>query len=106
MERNVQIAGRKLVEDLGTGRSHINLFIREEKDEEGNDIFIASEQFILEHPVTRARIIDKAIECKYPDGASEAALRKGIADKGDPKYIDFVTYVQSVKEEIDGSEII
>lgn len=106
MEKNVQIAERKLVENLGTGRSHINLFIREELDEDGNTVLVAGQQLTLDHPVTRARIINSAVECAYPDGANEAALRKGIADKDDPKYIEFASYVQSVKSEINGSEII
>lgn len=101
MERNVQIAEKKLVEDLGTGRSYINLFIREEQDEEGNPILIAGEQFALEHPVTRGRIVNMAVELKYPDGASEAALRKGIANAEDPKYLEFINYVAQVKNEID-----
>lgn len=106
MERNVIVAQKKLVEDLGTGRSHINLFIREEKDEDGNTVYVAEQQLTLEYPVTRARIINRAVECAYPDGASEAALRKGIGYSEDPKYLEFINYVQSVKNEIDGGEII
>lgn len=106
MEKNVQIAERKLVEDLGTGRSHINLFIREEKNEDGNEIIIAGQQLTLEHPVTRARIINRAVECAYPDGASEACLRKGIENSEDPKYLDFIQYVQQVKDQIDEYKII
>ena len=106
MEKNVLIAQRKLVEDLGTGRSHINLFIREEKDEDGNTVYVAKQQLTLEHPVTRARIINRAVECAYPDGASEACLRKGIENSEDPKYLDFIQYVQQVKDQIDEYEII
>lgn len=106
MEKNVQIAERKLVEDLGTGRSHINLFIREELDEDGNEIIIAGQQIRLNHPITRGRIINRAVECAYPDGASEACLRKGVENSEDPKYLDFIQYIQQVKNEIDGSEII
>ena len=106
MEKNVQIAQRKLVEDLGTGCSHINLFIREEKDEDGNEIIVAGQQIRLNHPITRARIINRAVECAYPDGASEACLRKGIENSEDPKYLDFIQYVQQVKDQIDEYEII
>lgn len=106
MEKNVLIAQRKLVEDLGTGCSYINLFIREEKDEDGNEIIIAGQQIRLNHPITRARIINRAVECAYPDGASEAALRKGIENSEDPKYLGFINYVQQVKDQIDEYEII
>ena len=106
MEKNVQIAERKLVEDLGTGCSHINLFIREEKDEDGNEIIIAGQQIRLNHPITRARIIDRAVKSSYPDGASEARLRKGVENNQDPKYIEFIDYVQQVKDQIDEYEII
>ena len=106
MEKNVQILERKLVEDLSTGRSYINLFIREEKDEDGNTVYVAEQQLTLEHPVTRARIINRAVECAYPDGASEACLRKGIENSEDPKYLDFIQYVQQVKDQIDEYEII
>ena len=106
MERNVIIARKELVEDLGTGRSHINLFIREEKDEDGNEIIIAGQQIRLNHPITRGRIINRAVECAYPDGASEACLRKGVENSEDPKYLDFIQYVQQVKDQIDEYEII
>jgi len=105
MQKNVAIEQKQLVHDLGTGRAYINLFIREEtiEDEElGVRIqFIAGQQFTLDKPVTRDRIINEAVRQNYPDGASEAAIRKGIVDSQDPDFLLFNNFVKEVKRQVD-----
>lgn len=105
MQKNVVIEQRKLVQDLGTGKSYINLFVKEEPvndDELGVSIqIVAGQQLTLDHPVTRDRIINLAVRENYPDGASEAAIRKGIVDKNDPDFVSFNKFVESIKRQVD-----
>lgn len=105
MQKNVVIEQRKLVQDLGTGKSYINLFVKEEPvydDELGVSIqIVAGQQLTLDHPVTRDRVIDLAVRANYPDGASEAAIRKGIVNKNDPDFIAFNNFVDNIKAQID-----
>ena len=62
---------------------------------------VAVQQLTLERPVTRDRIINLAVSENYPDGASEAAIRKGIVDKNDPDFISFNNFVDNIKGQID-----
>ena len=62
---------------------------------------VAGQQLTLEHPVTRDRVIDLAVRANYPDGASEAAIRKGIVDKNDPDFVSFNEFVESIKRQVD-----
>lgn len=105
MQKNVVIEEKKLVQDLGTGKSYINLFVKEEPvndDELGVSIqIVAGQQLTLAHPVTRDRVIDLAVRANYPDGASEAAIRKGIVDKNDPDFVAFNEFIESIKRQID-----
>lgn len=105
MQKNVVVEQKKLVQDLGTGKSYINLFVKEDPvyDEElGASIqIVAGQQLTLEHPVTRDRIIDLAVRENYPDGASEAAIRKGVINKNDPDFISFNNFVDNIKAQID-----
>ena len=105
MQKNVVIQDRRLVHDLGTGRAYINLFVTEEEveDVEGNMVeqIVAGQQLTLDEPITRARIINLAVHNNYPDGASEAAIRKGIIDPHDPDFVAFNNFVKHVKQQID-----
>lgn len=93
------------MQDLGTGKSYINLFVEEKPvdDEElGVSIqIIAGQQLTLGHPVTRDRIINLAVRENYPDGASEAAIRKGIVDPHDPDFLSLNEFVESIKRQVD-----
>ena len=108
MQKNVVIEQKKLVQDLGTGKSYINLFVKDEAvyDEElGVSIqIIAGQQLTLGHPVTRDRIINLAVRENYPDGASEAAIRKGIVNPHDPDFVAFNEFVESVKSQVDAQD--
>lgn len=105
MQKNVVIQDKRLVHDLGTGRAYINLFIKtqEFEDMDGGIIkqIVAGQQLTLAKPFTRARIINLAVQANYPDGASEAAVRKGIADPLNPDFVAFNDFVESIKIQID-----
>lgn len=105
MQKNVVIAENVLVQNLGTGRSYINLFIRTEQiesvDNEITEQLVAGQQHVLNNPVTRDRIIDIVVRANYPDGASEAAIRKGVINSQDVDFVAFNNFVESVKNDID-----
>lgn len=56
MQKDVTIAKNQLIEDLGTGKSYVNLFRREEQTENGIQV-IAGEQYLLSNPVTFESIL-------------------------------------------------
>lgn len=105
MQKNVVIQDSRLVHDLGTGRAYINLFVRTEpiEDMDGGTVeqIVAGQQLTLDEPITRDRIVNRAVCCNYPDGASEAAIRKGIVNPRDPDFVAFNEFVESVKREVD-----
>ena len=79
-------------------RINITEEVTEEVTEDG--IVYNWDEYLIEHPVTRDKVIDAVIKEHYPDGASEAAIRKGVINKDDPDFVAFNNFVESVKDVI------
>lgn len=102
MQKNVQISTDVFIEDLGTGSSYVNFDRRTEEvtepqSEETRSVIIASEQYRVKNPATMERIINAVMQENFPDGANEAALRKGIVDRTDPDFVAFNTFAETLK---------
>ena len=83
------------IEQYDESHSLYRINITEEVTEDG--IVYNWDEYLIEHPVTRDKVIDAVIKEHYPDGASEAAIRKGVINKDDPDFVAFNNFVESVK---------
>ena len=52
---------------------------------------------IFEHYPTRDEVIKRIVTNKYPDGAENAILRKGIKDPLNTEYLEYYDFVESIK---------
>jgi hypothetical protein len=86
------------IEQYDESHSLYRINITEEVTEDG--IVYNWDEYLIEHPVTRAKVIDAVVKEHYPDGASEAAIRKGVINKDDPDFVAFYNFVESVKDVI------
>lgn len=50
---------------------------------------------------TRSLVINRLVSNKYPEGAEQAVLRKGIRDPLNEEYLEYYEFVESVKKLID-----
>ena len=110
MQKNVQINADVFVEDLGTGNSYVNLdrrveVVTDEQTGSAHNVIIATEQYRVANPATRERIINTVMQENFPDGANEAALRKGIVNRADPDFVAFNTFAETLKVKCD-NEIV
>jgi hypothetical protein len=86
------------IEQYDESHSLYRINITEEVTEDG--IVYNWDEYLIEHPVTRDKVIDAVVKEHYPDGASEAAIRKGVINKDDPDFVAFYNFVESVKDVI------
>ena len=86
------------IEQYDESHSLYRINITEEVTEDG--IVYNWDEYLIEHPVTRDKVIDAVIKEHYPDGASEAAIRKGVTNKDDPDFVAFNNFVEGVKDVI------
>ena len=95
----------KKILDLGSGFSNVHLNIHEimvtEHDEEsGKDKQVRKWQADVQrvqNPVTYDKTVDAAIHDEFPNGADEAALRKGILDPRDKDFVKLNEFAEFVK---------
>ncbi len=65
-----------------------------------NGLTYVWDEYVVEQPITRDKVIDAIIKDKYRDGASEAAIRKGVIDKNDSDFVEFYNFVESLKAQL------
>lgn len=109
MERGILFLEQPpFIEDLGSGYSNVNLNrtvvlepvpieIGEENTSKMRQMWKADVQRV-KNPVTYDKTVDAAVRDEFPDGASDAALRKGITDKNDPDFIKLNEFAEFVKQ--------
>lgn len=96
------------IEDLGSGYSNVHLNrtavlepvpveIGEETTGEMRQMWKADVQ-LVKNPATYDRTVDAAVKDEFPNGASDAALRKGITDKEDPDFVKLNEFAEFVKK--------
>lgn len=88
----------EIIEKYDESHSLYRINITEEVNEDG--IIYKWDEYIIEHPVTRDKIIDAIINEHYQYGASEAAIRKGVINKDDPDFVAFNNFVEDIKVQI------
>lgn len=91
--------------DLGSGYSNVHLNIEEimlpsYADE---DHYVLTKKFKadvqrVKNPVSYDKVVDAAIKDEFPNGAEEAALRKGIIDKNDTDYLKLNKFAEDIKQ--------
>lgn len=89
----------EIIEKYDESHSLYKINITEEVTEDG--IIFKWDEYIIEHPVTRDKVIDAIIKEQYPNGASEAAIRKGVINKDDPDFVDFNNFVEDIKGRVE-----
>ena len=104
MQKDVQISENLFIQDLESGYSYVNFHRRTEDihDPETGEVtgfaFVAGEQYRIQNPTTYDRIVDAVVKEKYPDGADQAALRKGISDNTNEDFLVFNAFVEAIKK--------
>ena len=97
MQRNVQISENVFIQDLGSGYSYVN-FNRKKEIIENEVFIIAEQQYRVKNPATYSNIVNSVVKENYPDGADEAALRKGIINSVDVDFLNFNSFVEHIKQ--------
>lgn len=96
------------IEDLGSGYSNVHLNrtevlepvpvkMGEETTGEMRKMWRADVQKV-KNPVTYDKTVDAAVREEFPNGASDAALRKGITNKDDPDFVKLNEFAEFVKQ--------
>lgn len=104
MQKDVQLSENVFIQDLGTGFSYINFDRRidDVTDLETGEVVgtvpVAGSQYRVPNPASYDRIIDAVVRENFPDGADQAALRKGIVDAENADFVAFNSFVESIKQ--------
>lgn len=104
MQKDVQLSENLFIQDLGTGFSYVNFDrrIEELKDPETGETIgtvpVTGSQYRVTNPAGYDRIIDAVVRENFPDGADQAALRKGIVDAENVEFVAFNNFVESIKQ--------
>ncbi|MGV8136495.1 MAG: hypothetical protein AB2L20_14900 [Mangrovibacterium sp.] len=104
MQKDVQLSENAFIQDLWTGFSYVNFDRRIEDvtDPETGEVTgtvpVAGSQYRVKNPANYDRIVDSVVKENYPDGADQAALRKGIVDAENVEFVAFNNFVESIKQ--------
>lgn len=104
MQKDVQLSENLFIQDLGTDFSYVNFDrrIEEVKDPETSEVVgtvpVAGFQYRIGNPASYDRIVDAVVRENFPDGADQAALRKGIVDAENSDFVAFNSFVESIKQ--------
>jgi hypothetical protein len=104
MQKDVQLSENLFIQDLGTGFSYVNFDRRiedvkdMETDEVSGTVTVAGSQYRIPNPASYDRIVDAVVCENFPDGADQAALRKGIIDSENADFVAFNAFVESTKQ--------
>ena len=83
------------IEQLGINTYAYNYDIKE--DENGYSF----QTEIFDTYPTRGLVINRLVSNKYPEGAEQAVLRKGIRDPLNEEYLEYYEFVESIKKLVD-----
>lgn len=107
MERGLIFEERpKFIKDLGSGYSNVYLNVKEIEvettEEETKETFKQKKWQAdvqrVKNPVTYEKVVDSAIREEFPNGAEEAALRKGIVNPKDSDFVKLNIFAESIKD--------
>lgn len=83
------------VQQLGINTYAYNYDIKEEENG------YSCETEIFDTYPTRGLVINRLVSNKYPNGAEQAVLRKGIKDPLNEEYLEYYEFIESIKKLVD-----
>lgn len=55
------------------------------------------DQVFFDHMPERGEVINACIQDRYPNGEEQALQRKGILNREDPEFVDYLAFVEFIK---------